>query len=154
MDLSESQQNAVTQWVAQGLSLADIQRQLLAEFEISMTYMDVRFMVDDLNIIFEEPAPEVQAAGESAADLPVEDPELLDEDATGGVVLDVDVIMLPGALVSGTVTFSDGIALQWQLSAAGQLGLIPGENPEYRPSPEDVESFQVQLEEVLRSKGY
>ena len=61
--------------------------------------------------------------------------------------------MRPGSLVSGTVRFSDGVSLGWQLSASGQLGLIPGEDPEYRPDPEDVQSFQTQLEEVLRKKG-
>jgi hypothetical protein len=70
------------------------------------------------------------------------------------VTVDVDAIPRPGSLVNGTVVFSDGVSLGWQLSAAGQLGLIPGDDPEYRPSPEDVQSFQSQLEEVLRKKGF
>lgn len=152
MDLSDSQKNAVAQWVKDGQSLADVQRQLLEEFKISMTYMDVRFLVDDLNIIFEEPEPEVEESSE--AEPKVEEPEVVDAGGNSGVVVDVDAIMQPGALVSGTVTFSDGESLKWQLSATGQLGLIPGDNPDYRPAPEDVQSFQTQLEEVLRSKGY
>lgn len=151
MDLSDSQKNAVTQWVTDGQSIAEIQRQLTEQFKISMTYMEVRFLVDDLNVIFEEPEPEVD---ETDAEAAVEEPEVMDPAATSAVVIDVDAIMLPGALVSGTVTFSDGVVLKWQLSTAGQLGLIPGDDPNYRPNPEDVQDFQVQLEEVLRSKGY
>ena len=158
MELSDAQKAAVTEWIQQGRLLADVQRSLREEFEISMTYMDVRFLVDDLNIEVaeEEPEPtelsEVEA-GEDAIAEPAE-AELVDEGTNGAVTVDVDAIMRPGALVSGTVVFSDGVSLGWQLSAAGQLGLIPGEDPEYRPSPEDVQSFQSQLEEVLRKKGF
>ena len=158
MELSDAQKAAVTQWIQEGSSLADVQRSLREDFEISITYMDVRFLVDDLDIAVaeEEPEPpelsEVEAAKDATAE-PVE-AELVDEGSNCAVTVDVDAIMRPGSLVSGTVVFSDGVSLGWQLSAAGQLGLIPGDDPEYRPNPEDVQSFQSQLEEVLRKKGF
>ena len=156
MELSDVQKVAVTKWIQEGRSLADVQRLLREDLEISMTYMDVRFLVDDLDIAVAEDNPEapelseVEAVEDATAE-PVET-ELVDE-GSNGVTVDVDAIMRPGSLVSGTVAFSDGVSLAWQLSAAGQLGLIPGEDPEYRPSPEDLQSFQSQLEEVLRKKG-
>lgn len=155
MELSDAQKVAVTQWIQEGRSLADVQRSLREDFEISITYMDVRFLVDDLDIavVEEEPeAPEAEA-GEDATTEPAE-AELVDEGGNGAVTVDVDAIPRPGSLVNGTVVFSDGVSLGWQLSAAGQLGLIPGDDPEYRPNPEDVQSFQSQLEEVLRKKGF
>lgn len=155
MELSDAQKVAVTQWIQEGRSLADVQRSLREDFEISITYMDVRFLVDDLDIavVEEEPeAPEVEA-GEDATAEPAE-AELVDDGGNGAVTVDVDAIPRPGSLVNGTVVFSDGVSLGWQLSAAGQLGLIPGDDPEYRPNPEDVQSFQSQLEEVLRKKGF
>ena len=158
MELSDTQKSAVTQWIQEGHSLADVQRSLREDFEISMTYMDVRFLVDDLDIAVaeEEPKPpelsEVEAVEDATAE-PAE-AELVDEGSNCAVTVDVDAIMRPGSLVSGTVVFSDGVSLGWQLSAAGQLGLIPGDDPEYRPNPEDVQSFQSQLEEVLRKKGF
>jgi hypothetical protein len=107
-----------------------------------------------------EPEPNQEAKEEAAhstdsTDGEAIDPEIVSDDSSsgGGVSVDVDAIMRPGSLVSGTVRFSDGVSLGWQLSASGQLGLIPGEDPEYRPDPEDVQSFQTQLEEVLRKKG-
>ena len=158
MELSDAQKVAVTQWIQEGRSLADVQRSLREDFEISITYMDVRFLVDDLDIavVEEEPEaseiPEVEA-GKDATTEPAE-AELVDEGGNGAVTVDVDAIPRPGSLVNGTVVFSDGVSLGWQLSAAGQLGLIPGDDPEYRPNPEDVQSFQSQLEEVLRKKGF
>ncbi len=149
MSLSDSQQSTVATWIADGKSLADVQRLLREKFSISMTYMDVRFLVDDLNIVFEEPEPEVP----EDADAKAEEPEVVDAQPAG-VTVDVDAIPRPGALVNGSVVFSDGVKLGWQLSSAGQLGLIPGDDPEYRPSPEDVQEFQNQLQEVLRQKGY
>ena len=95
---------------------------------------------------------EVEAVEDTTAE--ALEAELVDEGSNGAVTVDVDAIMRPGSLVSGNVVFSDGVSLGWQLSAAGQLGLIPGEDPEYRPSPEDLQSFQSQLEEVLRKKGF
>lgn len=158
MELSDAQKAAVTQWIQEGRSLADVQRLLREDYEISMTYMDLRFLVDDLDIaVLEEEAEVIEApeaeAEEDATAEPAE-AELVDEGGNGAVTVDVDAIMRPGSLVSGTVVFSDGVSLGWQLSAAGQLGLIPGDDPEYRPSPEDVQSFQSQLEEVLRKKGF
>ena len=146
MSLSDSQKTTVSTWIAEGKSLADVQRLLREEFSISMTYMDVRFLVDDLDIIFEEPA----APEEGEAD----EPEVVEEAAPGAVTVDVDAIPRPGALVNGSVVFSDGVKLGWQLSAEGQLGLIPGDDPNYRPEPTDVQEFQTQLQEVLRQKGY
>jgi hypothetical protein len=149
MSLTDSQKLSVSTWIAAGKTLADVQRLLREEFSISMTYMDVRFLVDDLDIVFAEPvAEECDEAEKTAATL-----EVIEECAPVGVSVDVDAIMRQGALVSGNVTFSDGVKLAWQLSSAGQLGLIPGDDPEYRPNPEDVQSFQSQLEEVLRQKG-
>lgn len=149
MEISDAQKATITQWIQEGRSLADVQRSLREEFEISMTYMDVRFLVDDLDIavVEEEEVVEEDADAEPA------EAEIVDE-GDGTVTVDVDAIMRPGSLVSGTVRFSDGVSLGWQLSAAGQLGLIPGDDPEYRPAPEDVQSFQTQLEEVLRKKGF
>ena len=158
MEISDAQKAAITQWIQEGRSLADVQRSLREAYEISMTYMDVRFLVDDLDIavveeeLGEPEAPEVEPAEDVTAE-PAE-AELVEEAANGAVTVDVDAIPRPGSLVNGTVVFSDGVSLAWQLSAAGQLGLIPGDDPEYRPSPEDLQSFQSQLQEVLRKKGF
>ena len=123
MELTDNQKSAVIAWVQAGRSVAEVQRSLLEEFKLSMTYMDVRFLIDDLDIAMVEPEPE--EADAAAAAKPVEEAELVDEGPIGGVSVEVDAVMRPGALVSGMVRFSDGVTLGWQLGASGQLGLIP-----------------------------
>lgn len=127
---------------------------LLEEFKLSMTYMDVRFLVDDLDIAMVEDEPEVEGGAAEEAK-PLEEAEVVDEGGAAGVKVEVDALMRPGSLVSGTVKFSDGVSLGWQLGASGQLGLIPDENnPEYRPAANDLQEFQAQLQEVLQQKGF
>ena len=149
MSLTESQKTTVSTWIADGKSLAEVQGLLREEFSISMTYMEVRFLVDDLNIVFTEPEPEVTKDVDAQAEVPE-----LAEIQPAGVTVDVDAIPRPGALVNGSVVFSDGVKLGWQLSSTGQLGLIPGDDADYRPNPKDLQNFQDQLQDVLRQKGY
>ena len=151
MNLSDEQKAVVSQWVSEGESIANIQNLLKEHFDLGLTYMDVRFLVDDLGVIYKD-------SNEIAED--TEDKESETETATeennetGGVIVDVDAVIRPGSLVSGNVRFSDGVALGWQLTSTGQLGLIPGDDPEYRPSNEDLQAFQTQLQEVLKEKGF
>ncbi len=150
MELDDSQKNTLRTWIDEGKSLSEVQQLLRSEFGLSMTYMDVRFLVDDLDIQFKE--PEEPAASE-VAEAPA-DPGPAPDAAPGTVRVEVDSLVRPGAMVSGNVTFSDGKSMGWQLDSAGRLGLLPGTDPEYRPSPEDVDAFQRELETVLQKQGF
>ena len=57
MVLSDEQKQVVATWVAAGDNLSAVQRKLAEQFKISMTYMDVRFLVDDLNLQLKDAAP-------------------------------------------------------------------------------------------------
>jgi hypothetical protein len=198
MTLNPEQKQAVASWVAAGDNLSLIQKKLADQFKISMTYMDVRFLVDDLGLELKNAAPKADASDVTKAaaagagappprsagsekkgfldklkekvgvgpadddedDLPAGDPaESAPEDfpappaGPGGVVLDLDRIVRPGAVVSGNVTFSDGVAGKWALDQHGRLML---ETPQkgYQPSPADVQSFQRQLQTQLQRHGY
>ena len=146
MSLTDSQKETVSSWVAEGKSIANVQRLLLEEFSISMTYMDVRFLIDDLDI-------EIKEAETEEPTETVEEAEVVEEGLGHGVSVEVDAVTPPGALMSGSATFSDGETLKWQLLANGQLGLIPGDNADYRPSPEDMQDFRAQMDNIVRSKG-
>ena len=50
MNLDEAQRTKVAEWIAQGLKLSDIQNRLVSELGLTMTYMEVRFLVDDLKL--------------------------------------------------------------------------------------------------------
>ncbi len=62
--LSDSQKDMVRQWAAEGAGLSEIQRRIKEEFGISMTYMDVRFMMLDLHAdVKDKPEPKSAEEG-------------------------------------------------------------------------------------------
>ena len=62
MPLTPEQKSAVASWVAAGDNLSAIQKKLTEQFQVSMTYRDVRFLVDDLNLELKDAAPKVDAS--------------------------------------------------------------------------------------------
>jgi hypothetical protein len=141
--------------VAEGATLSQIQERLSSQLEVSMTYMDVRFLVDDLNLALvekeepkklEEPAVE-EAPGEAAA------PDAPTAQGAGVVTVEVDTIAQPHAMVSGHVTFSDGEKADWYIDHQGRPGMA-ARTPGYRPTPQDITDFQVKLDAALRQAGY
>ena len=154
MELDELQKQKVAQWIADGLKLSQIQTRIEQDFGLRVTYMEVRFLVDDLKLTPKDPDPP-----KPAAPIP---PVLPAAPATPGipapaagfgrVSVSADASARPGTLASGKVTFSDGEPGDWYLDQAGRLGVAP-KNKAYRPSPGDVQAFQAELETVLTRLG-
>ena len=57
MNLNDAQKKSVVEWIAQGMKLSEIQRRINSEFGIAMTYIEVRFLVDDLKLTPKDPEP-------------------------------------------------------------------------------------------------
>jgi len=156
---SAEQKQLVAEWVKEGMGLSDIQRRINDDFGIVMTYIDVRFLVDDLNLDLvdeEEEVVEKPEENDDSSATPDQAPspdDPLDGDAAGGVQVELDTVTPPGAMASGSVTFSDGQQKKWTLDQFGRLGLTGGDEG-YKPSDEDVMEFQKQLDSALRGKGY
>lgn len=172
LELNDAQKEAVKKWVAEGASLSDVQNRLIKEFGLRPTFIDVRLLVLDLGATVQERKPPVKDLKDSLAK-PAPAPGDEDEDAPlpgeeeepapplpepppaggGSVKVEVDRLIKPGALVSGTVVFSDGVKAQWSLDQTGRLGL-GGTKPGYRPSPSDIQQFQAALQRELARQGY
>lgn len=197
MTLTPEQKQSVAGWIAAGDSLSTVQKRLHDEFKISLTYMDVRFLVDDLGLELKNAGPKTDTsdvtkaqparpdagagaqppprkgfldkvkekvglgggeddAVEEPADEFLEEEPLPDEPApagTGKFSLDVDRIVRPGTVVSGTVTFSDGVSGKWGMDQYGRLLLETGRKG-YQPSAADVQAFQRELQHHLQRQGY
>lgn len=151
MKLTEDQKKQVAQWVAEGASLSDVQRRLKEECAVSITYMDVRFLVDDLQLQLKE-QPKQSEAVERLAAAKQEGESARSAPSPGGVAVTMDTITKPHALASGKVTFSDGETAEWMLDQTGRLGLNPSK-PGYRPSETDIMSFQRELQRVAQGLG-
>jgi hypothetical protein len=195
MTLTPEQKQAIATWVGAGDGLSTVQKKLYDQFKVSMTYRDVRFLLDDLNLELKDAAPKVdtsditkaQAAKpaaesapaaaekkgffdkakeklglgkETAADAeeePLEEEEF--EDAApadgGNVTVNVDnVTLIPGALASGTVTFSDGVTGKWVVDQYGRPGFTEISKPGYRPTPGDAQAFMQELSMALQKRGF
>lgn len=180
MKLTEQQTATVTAWVKEGCGLSEIQRRLVDEFGLRPTFMDVRLLILDLELEIrdktasrsdsktkKEALSDTPLSAADDAELPGDDllseedlasDDMIEEGApagegSGAVSVEVDRLVKPGALVSGTVTFSDGITAAWSLDQYGRLTL-DAKQPGYRPSPEDIENFQLALQKEIAKKGY
>ena len=154
MKLDEAQQKKVVEWIGEGLKLSEIQNRLTSELNLKLTYMEVRMLVDDLKVMpkdIDPPKPPTPAVPPQQPEPPAL-PPTSSTPATGGVKVTVDKITRPGAMVSGSVVFSDGKAADWYLDQTGRLGLMP-KDPGYRPPASDIQQFQAALEAELAKHG-
>lgn len=62
MTLTPEQKQAVSAWVAAGDNLSAVQKKLSEQFQLSLTYRDVRFLVDDLDLALKDPAPKIDTS--------------------------------------------------------------------------------------------
>lgn len=134
---------------AKGGSLSDLQRYLKDEEKISITYMDTRFLILDLGIELIEECKEAEPTPAEIEQATNPQPEATT--GTGTVSVTMDNIALPGAMVSGKATFSDGETAVWMIDSSGRPGLDP-DTAGYRPSQEDIAEFQLQLRTLLEKQ--
>jgi hypothetical protein len=165
MNLDDAQKQKIAAWLEEGLKLSDIQKRIGSEFGLTMTYMDVRFLLDDLKLKPKEIEPPRSAPAELGKGAPAsnspapsseqtmpEEEEALPAGAAN-VAVSVDQVARPGALVSGNVTFSDGNSAHWYLDQTGRLGLVAKQEG-YRPPQSDLMVFQAELQKQLAKLGY
>jgi hypothetical protein len=161
MKLEDNQRQAVSQWISAGAKLSEIQNRLATEFGIKLTYMEARFLVDDLKLTPKDPEPPKVVtpppAAKPLAATPVPDDEIPVADEilppASKVAVSVDQITKPGAIISGKVNFSDGQTADWYLDQSGRLGVVP-KQPGYKPSAPDVQEFQLALQQEVAKLGY
>jgi hypothetical protein len=90
MSLTPEQKASVSAWIASGDNISAVQKKLTEQFKVSLTYRDVRFLIDDLNLELKDPAPKVDtsdvsktppppAAKPVAAEKPAEKKSLLEK---------------------------------------------------------------------------
>lgn len=163
VQLNEQQKAQVRAWLENGLQLGEIQKRLEADLGISATYLDVKMLVSDLQVLPKDPEPangalKKPAGGDTNSDKRSGAPTNAGLGGTatspaGRVSVAVDQLTKPGAVLSGSVTFSDGKKGTWYVDETGRIGVAPAERG-YRPSQSDMSKFQVALEEELSRQGF
>ena len=159
-DLSQEQIEGIKSWVAEGAQMADVQKRLTDDFGFKVTYMDTRFLSLDLELEYQveeeaEPEAEVVSDHEVSSEVPepaAPSPLSPDVDPAGmpgaGVTATLDQVARPGAMVSGSVTFSDGMKGTWLIDEMGRPSIDP-EQAGYQPTEADLMSFQEKLKTML-----
>lgn len=141
--ITPEQLEMVRTWAAQGIDLNGIQKQLVAECGVHLTFMDVRFLLLDNGIeIATAPEPAPAPKEEEPAPAPEHTPA-----ADGKPVVTLDELYLPGALVSGKVVFPSGTRCAWQIDQMGRFAWI---EQTATPTPEELQAFQFELTQLLR----
>jgi hypothetical protein len=166
--LTDEQKDTVAKWADEDeISLGDIQKRLKSEFEITVTFLETRFLLEDHGIelkVEAKPEPKPEAA-EYPPDELDEVEAILDDDyneepggrlgddpapgaGSGKVSVKVASEARPNAMVSGMVTFSDGVDAAWSIDQMGRLSL-DSSTPEHRPSEADIMAFQQELQSLM-----
>ena len=149
---NDEQKREIARWVSDGMGLSDIQKKINEDFGVVMTYMDVRFLVDDLDLTLVDEEEPVSGDGEDTPELSPDAP-LPEDGGSGGIQVELDAVNPPGAMASGSVVFSDGEKKSWTIDQYGRLALSGGAEG-YKPSEQDVVEFQKELDSALRGKGF
>lgn len=144
--LTDEQRQQARQWIEDGMKLSDFQKRVESEYGLKLTYMETRFLVDDLKVVPKDPEPAPVPPPPPADAVPAEPL------VPGKLSVSVDAVTAPGMAVSGKVTFSDGQKAKWYVDQYGRPGLI-AEDKGYRPSREDLQEFQLALDKELTRMG-
>jgi len=165
MNLNDAQQAEVRAWLEKGLKLNEVQKRLESEFGLRLTYLEVKMLVGDLQVLPKDPEPAAPAPASPLASTPSPEPRGKRSGPAGaatlasaaapatGVSVTVDQLATPGAMVSGTVRFSGGKTATWYIDQTGHIGVAPKEKGD-RPSAADMQEFQLVLEQELARQGY
>ncbi|MGD1086749.1 MAG: hypothetical protein ABSA47_18580 [Verrucomicrobiota bacterium] len=148
MNLDETKRKQVKAWIEEGLKIADIQKRLETEWGLRQTYLEVRLLVDDLKLVPKDPAPLPPPPKLPPAPAPGAE----DNFPPSKVSVSVDQLTRAGAMASGKVKFSDGKTADWLLDQMGRLSLLAAEKG-YKPSPADLQDFQLALQTELQRLG-
>ena len=167
-EVEMSIKNFMAEKLREGESLSEIQKLVNEKFSLRMTYMEIRILASELESVdwkALDPRAQAEAAkkakeeSEQASDdtAPGEDvPEEANETAAaapagaaaGSTVVELSKLARPGMMLSGTVKFASGSTAEWYVDNMGRLGL---ENLKgAKPTREDIEAFQIELENVAR----
>ncbi|MBR3695320.1 MAG: hypothetical protein IKL98_03665 [Akkermansia sp.] len=149
--INTEQLEMVRLWASQGIDLNGIQKNLVAECGVHLTYMEVRFLLLDHGIEIarpqEEPkpapAPQPQAE-QPAAPAPAADP------MTGAApvkpTMSLDDIQIPGTILSGKCEFPSGTKVAWQIDQMGQLNCSQLSGT---MTQEEQQAFVFELRQIL-----
>ena len=152
----------IAKLMAEGNTLADVQRLLKDEHDVVLTYLELKMIALDLEVDWTqydkakpEEAEEESEEGSADEDSSAEgaDPEAASDEEEaieppGFTTVNVSKIVRPGSAISGDVTFKSGAKAEWSLDQMGRLGLNP--KNDLQPDEDDLRDFEAELRRALQ----
>lgn len=146
----------VAQYLNEGIELSEIQDILKNEHNTNMTFLELRLLASELeNVDWAALKQEEETEEEAKEEDDKIDDTSTEEDLTtpegeeaqpGNTVVEVNKLVRPGAVANGSVKFGSGASAEWVLDQFGRLGL---DKTQGKPTPEDLEEFQIELQKAL-----
>jgi hypothetical protein len=171
----EERDALIAQKLNEGMPLAELQRLLADDYDLRMTFLELRLIAADLSVDWQkQDKPKVAAPTETAAATELaadEDGDFAEADADGsddaedfaneadeageagegsGTRVTLDSQPRRGTSMSGSVRFASGLHGEWFMDQMGRPGLQLAEGQEGQPSEEDIMEFQSQLGALLQ----
>ncbi len=150
--VTAEQLEMVRSWASSGVDLNGIQKKLVTECGVHLTYMDVRFLLLDNGIEIASAAPAPKKETPKAPE-PAPEPQQPAAPAPGAAPgkpkVTLDDLQLPGALISGKVDFPSGTRGAWMID---QMGRFAWNDLSGTPTQEELQAFQFELTQLL-SRG-
>ena len=147
----------MTEELAKGTGLSELQNLVNEKFSQHLTYMEIRIIASGLQVDWNANDPKAAAAAkekakreEEAKKAEAEAEKAADgapSQGAGKTTVTVNKINPPGTLASGTVTFASGSTADWYVDQTGRPGIdnLKG-NP---PTREEAQAFMMELQKVL-----
>lgn len=141
--LSPEHVQTIRGWAEEGLDLNAIQKKLHEDLGLKLTFMDARFLLQDLDIRIKqpEPAPREEEPQNAAPAAP--------SSLLGKTRVSVDEVTPPHALMTGKVLFKSGAQGVWDIDRSGRINwdAVMGE-----PTADDLREFEAELQVAIRSR--
>ena len=140
--------------IAEKISLSEIQSMVNEKFNTKMTFMDIRILASELELDWrrreeEEKAAETEKEAEKEESTTNSDTENA-ENTPGKTTVELNKIVRPGALASGSVHFASGVYAEWYIDNNGRLGLDKVKGG--KPTEQDIDDFQVEMQKIFAEK--
>ena len=128
----------IAELIDKGESLGNILKILDSEYDVKMTFMELRIL-----------ASEIEDIDWGKNDPPEDDEKNKDEveeDTSGKTIVEINRFARPGIAMHGSVKFASGASANWIIDQTGRIGF---EKSDGNPTPQDIEEFQQELQKAL-----
>ena len=137
----------VAKLLSQGKTLPEIQSVLDTEYKQKLTFMELRLIAAEVeNIDWEKLPGEKEKAKEGVKDAGTKEINADSSEWGQGTVVEVSKLTRPGTALNGSVNFASGASADW---AIDQYGRCMFSNAKGKPTEEDIEEFQMELQRKL-----